>query len=68
MTLFIVVTEKLYTCVIIHDDSDIDFNILRTTNGVEITNNNDDNNRVSFVKQTPQHPKNRLGDVTDVTK
>ena len=27
---------------------------------VEITNNNDDNSKVSFVKQTPQHPKDRL--------
>ena len=52
----------------IHDDSDIDFNLSRTTNGVEITNNNDDNNKVSFVKQTPQHPKNKLADVTGVTK
>ena len=31
-----------------------------TTNGVEITNNNDDSNEVSFVKQTPQFPKDRL--------
>ena len=30
----------------------VDFSISRTTNGVEITNNND--------KQTPQHPKDRL--------
>ena len=31
-----------------------------TTNGVEITNNNDGSSEVSFVKQTPQHPKDRL--------
>ena len=42
---------------IINDNSDIDFNILQTTNGVEITYNNDDNSEVSFVKQ---HPKDRL--------
>ena len=36
-----------------------DFNISRTTNGKEITNNNDDNSKVSFVKQTPQYPKQR---------
>ena len=27
---------------------------------VEITNNNDDNSKVSFVKLTPQHRKDRL--------
>ena len=43
-----------------NDDDDIDFKILRTTNGVEITNNNDDNDDVRFVKQTSQHPKDRL--------
>ena len=43
-----------------NDDDDIDFKILRTTNGVEIANNNDDNDDVRFVKQTPQHPKDRL--------
>ena len=36
-----------------------DFNISRTTNGIEITNNNDDNSKVSFAKQTPQYPKQR---------
>ena len=36
-----------------------DFNISRNTNGIEITNNNDDNTKVRFVKQTPQHPKQR---------
>ena len=36
-----------------------DFNISRNTNGIEITNNNDDNTKVHFVKQTPQHPKQR---------
>ena len=41
------------------DDDDINFNISQTTNGVEITNNNDDNNEVSFVKQMPQHPRDR---------
>ena len=30
--------------IITNDDSHIDFNILRTTNGVEITNSNDNNN------------------------
>ena len=45
---------------IINHDSNIDFDISRTKNGVEITNNNDDNSEVSFVKQTPQHPKDRL--------
>ena len=45
---------------IIIDDSDMYFNISWTTNGVEITNDNDDNNEVRFVKQTPQHPKDRL--------
>ena len=36
-----------------------DFNISPNTNGIEITNNNDDNTKVRFVKQTPQHPKQR---------
>ena len=31
---------------IINDDSDIYFNVSQTTNGVEITNNNDDNSEV----------------------
>ena len=34
--------------------------IYRTTNGVENKNSNDDNDKVSFVKQTLQHPKDRL--------
>ena len=34
--------------------------IYRTTNGVENKNSNDDNDEVSFVKQTLQHPKDRL--------
>ena len=34
--------------------------IYRTANGVENKNNNDDNDEVSFVKQTLQHPKDRL--------
>ena len=33
---------------------------MRTTNEVEITNNNDDNSEVSFIKQTPQHTKDKL--------
>ena len=34
--------------------------IYRTTNGVENKNSNDDNDEISFVKQTLQHPKDRL--------
>ena len=34
--------------------------IYRTTNGVENKNSNDDNDEVSFVKQTLQHSKDRL--------
>ena len=45
---------------IIIDDSDMEFNIAWTTNGVEIKNDNDDNNEVRFVKQTLQHPKDGL--------
>ena len=45
---------------IINDDGDINFNILQTANEVEITNNNDDNDEVRFIKQTLQHPKNIL--------
>ena len=45
---------------IINDDGDISFNISQTANEVEITNNNDDNDEVRFIKQTLQHPKNIL--------
>ena len=46
--------------IMINDDSDVDFNLFRTTNGVEIRNNNDDKREVSFVKQMQQHPRDRL--------
>ena len=49
--------------IIINDDSNIDFTISRATNGVRITNNNDENSEVSFVKQSPQHPKDRIARV-----
>ena len=40
------------------EDEDVDFTVLHTADLVEINANNDDD--VTFVKQSPQHLRNRL--------
>ena len=40
------------------EDEDVDFNVSRTADGVEINANNDDD--VTLVKQLPQYPRDRL--------